>query len=549
VVEPIAENLRNITAELPNSDEQFANAVLTVVHQIPYILVGAKYPAETLAENMGDSVGLSLLSSSIMIAGGLDVVLFRYTGTSQSHINVGVCLPTAPVYHALILPPTSFQYNNKTYWVAESTSPSNLRVGDQSPSVANTGVTIIPLKLTQNQSGGQVSASLDAPPIASSISINLIEQPESNQNSERALIINGSTTPSQPNRNITAYIYHKGAVNTLTNVTDNDGKYAIFWNFTGIGTYSVSVALSGDSQYAGAESKQLTVLVGPQLLHQFETTQYNYIFVHVGASNYELQPFIGIDSFLSLHLGTNISLSYDFTVLQTGHEPSNVETKTITLPASERQVRTGHRQTQTQFIPPRTVIVPTNIPPGLEPLSLPDDFNESINNQFCLTLQSNNADNYSLNVQSLSSYGVETLQTDRTNKFTNATADIEQNMWYRFSSTISSEGITTTIEDTNGKLIENKTAPYDPNGANRLVFLLANNVDNAVAFRNLQIQPLDGNPQPTEGPRAIAPQQTSTQANGFPYLVLFILVVVGVLAAIVLYVKRTILPNTEKLTD
>jgi hypothetical protein len=70
-----------------------------------------------------------------------------------------------------------------------------------------------------------------------------------------------------------------------------------------------------------------------------------------------------------------------------------------------------------------------------------------------------------------------------------------------------------------------------------------------VAFRNLQIQPLDGNPQPTEGPRAIAPQQTSTQANGFPYLVLFILVVVGVLAAIVLYVKRTILPNTEKLTD
>jgi hypothetical protein len=43
-VKPIAEILRNLTADNPRSDEEFANAALMLVHQIPYADGDAKYP-------------------------------------------------------------------------------------------------------------------------------------------------------------------------------------------------------------------------------------------------------------------------------------------------------------------------------------------------------------------------------------------------------------------------------------------------------------------------------------------------------------------------
>ena len=72
-VQTIAENILQITRNMPYSDEQFANAVLAIVHQIPYNITGAKYPVETLVDNYGDCGSLSLLAASIMKAGGLDV--------------------------------------------------------------------------------------------------------------------------------------------------------------------------------------------------------------------------------------------------------------------------------------------------------------------------------------------------------------------------------------------------------------------------------------------------------------------------------------------
>jgi len=52
-VEPIAESIQKITRNLPYSDEQFADAVLTLVHQIPYNISDPKYPIETLVDNSG----------------------------------------------------------------------------------------------------------------------------------------------------------------------------------------------------------------------------------------------------------------------------------------------------------------------------------------------------------------------------------------------------------------------------------------------------------------------------------------------------------------
>ena len=75
-VKSTADSIRKATHGLRSSDEQFADAVLKLVHQFPYFISGAKYPVETIVDNSGDCVGLSLLAASIMKAGGLDVVWF-----------------------------------------------------------------------------------------------------------------------------------------------------------------------------------------------------------------------------------------------------------------------------------------------------------------------------------------------------------------------------------------------------------------------------------------------------------------------------------------
>ena len=130
-VEPIAESIQNITRNLPYSNEQFADAVLSLVHQIPYVITNPQYPVETLVNNSGDCVPLSTLAASIMEAGGLNVVLIHYTGITPGHMNVGVYLPYTPVYHTAGQAPTDFVYDNKTYWTAECTPAENWKVGDQ----------------------------------------------------------------------------------------------------------------------------------------------------------------------------------------------------------------------------------------------------------------------------------------------------------------------------------------------------------------------------------------------------------------------------------
>ena len=52
VVKSIAENIRNITRNTPFDDEEFANAVLTIVREIPYIRSPAKYPVETIVDQL-----------------------------------------------------------------------------------------------------------------------------------------------------------------------------------------------------------------------------------------------------------------------------------------------------------------------------------------------------------------------------------------------------------------------------------------------------------------------------------------------------------------
>ncbi len=544
-VEPIAMCLLNKTSYLPNHEEQFADAVLSLVHQIPYKITDAKYPVETLVRNSADCVGLSILAASIMKAGGLDVVLIHYVGIDPGHMNVGVYLPYTPAYHSLLMTPTSLEYNNKTYWIAEATAKMDWKVGDQSDSIASAQAQIIPLDNTNYRSSlAYVSARIDYPLVSSSINLNLSQQPIINQNDSRALLISGSILPAEPNKNITFYIYHNGVcIDCSGNLTDSYGEFAWLWNLTQTGTYYVTASWCGDSKYAGADSETLAVFVGPKFLVQFQTPQYNYIFGHDGLANYELRPYLGVNDFLSISLGTNVSFSYEFMILPTGHAPSNVQAQTVTVPARELSIRGAGRQNHSQLIPERTFVVPTNVPQGLEPLSLPDDFNQTINNQFCLTLQSNSADNYSLNFQGLSGYDLTHMLNDHSNTaFVNATDSLVQNTWYSISSVISMNAIATKLEDANGTVIASKATSY-ADGNNSLVLLITNNVDNAVSFKDLSIQTISSPIQATES----SPKPTIYQ-NGTTFSLLLILLLVAVTIAVsaALYLKKAKLLKRKK---
>jgi hypothetical protein len=538
-VAPIAECLQKVTDNLPDSNELFADTVLALIHQIPYNVTEVKYPVETLVDNYGDCVGLSLLAASIMEAGGLNVVLILYTGINPQHMNVGVYLPYTPVYHTPLMAPTSFIYGNETYWTAECTPAGNWKVGDQSPSLAGAKEIIIPLNnTTQSFPPARVSASLNTDLLPSTITVNPQQAASTEVYGERALTISGSIAPAIPGQTVNIYIsstnneafnyysYIGGGIEYLTTVTDNGGNYSLTWNFTASGTYYVTASWNGASNYAGADSQTLPVFVGPQSFFQFETMDYNYIFGQLSMAAYATAPMQGVNDFLTLPFGANVSLSYNFIVLQAGQTISNVQTTSITIPASQEGVLTPNGTVEIMQIPAYNETIPLNVPFGLEPLRLPDDFNQTLDNQFCFILQ-NNAGNYSLNVRGLSGDDISSMQAYAA--ITNATGNIKEDTWYQITINTSDNVATTNLSNVNGTPIESIS---NSNGNNQTVLLITNNEDTAIVLKNLTIQ-TQSTPQ--------QPQSTQKPTSGKPslaplYAIASILLAVTILG--VLYVKK-----------
>jgi hypothetical protein len=534
VVAPIADSIMKVTDNLPHQDEQLADAVLGFVHQFTYSVTNPQYPVETLSKNMGDCVGLSLLTASIMEAGGLDVVLILYTGINPQHMNVGVYLPYTPVYHTAFMTPTSFIYNNKTYWTAETTPEGNWKVGDQSQALSAAQANIIPLdNNAQSLPPAEISASLIRNLIQSTITLNLSQQATSTDlNGERSLLISGSITPAIPDQTANVYIsssnYEGEVLNFLTAKTDIEGNFSLIWNFTASGTYYLTANWNGVSDYASADSQTIPVFVGPQSYLQFNSVDYNYIFGEPGLAAFATIPMQGANDFLTLQLGTNVSLSYDFIVLQSGQTISNVPTVNITVPATVERVLLSRGKVATIEVPAHNETVPLSIPQGLAPLMLSDDFNQTLDNQFSLVLQ-NNAGNISLNIKGLSQEDIAGLQGSAT--ITNATANIKQNTWYSVTTKISGNTATTNLSYENGTTIQSSN---NQNIDNSTVLLITNNEDTAIAFKNLTVQ--------TQNPSAQQPQTTQKPTNIFStsnlslYLVAAVLVAATILSA--LYVRR-----------
>jgi len=254
-LQPIADGLWDIYTD----DEDFANGVLMIVHQIPYDeTLRVKYPVETIAENEGDCDLFSYIAASIMKAGGLGVVLLYYE--NEAHMNVGVHLSHTPydvrgqAYYVT--------YNNIQYYVGECTGDdwkNGWRVGERPDDLKHASPSVITLESCEQWAPGQVSASyetLESSKISLTVSSISVMQ-------GGAITLSGRISPPLQDKTVTVYVKINNlpwtASDTIT--TDSNGRFAYAWNTEVAGIYYIRASWSGDDDYAGADSPILNVMV------------------------------------------------------------------------------------------------------------------------------------------------------------------------------------------------------------------------------------------------------------------------------------------------
>ena len=524
----IADDIRNATCGLPCSDEQFADAVLTLIHQDAYVKSGIRYPVETFADSSGDCEMLSLLAASIMKAGGLDVVLLYYNDLLPSHMNVGVYLPYTPAYNSWWMPTASYEYDNKSYWMAECTPSMNWKVGDCPPELVNAKPTIVPVENCEKSSPAQVSSSLDIPLTSSSIDINLSPENSSLGNSVQTFTISGSISPAYTGKSVVIYLSQDGyPCSTLSTVTDDFGNYSLAWNFTSTGTCCVRASLNGFSNYAGSDSETLTVFVGPPqsqaensaLEHYSGGPDYASSSTSV-LSAFENSVNQSSGEFLESNLtGTDVVLSGEFDILRSG--------QTVTVSKNYDTIvydgtRIWTRRDGSLIAQPDEEQVVTTM-----------KSNQTVTDQFGFILQQNGGDNYTASVKVLNDNDVSQITTGIDGNNTglmNATPDTRDNTWYKVVARVTGDAVTTELYDENGTLLKNAAAQNDAANRSESGILMTNAT--VVAFKNLNAEtlnhptsPVSENQRPASGPQQFAPY------NG---LVILLAVVVTAIA----YVKE-----------
>ncbi len=118
------------------------------------------------------------------------------------------------------------------------------------------------------------------------------------------------------------------------------------------------------------------------------------------------------------------------------------------------------------------------------PLTLPSDFNQTINNKFCFIFEKNSEGDYQLNAQAFNENDLSNItQSDLNGKnFLNVTHAIEANTAYNVTTNLSEDGIIASLQNQNGKTLSDSSAE------NKLVLLVVDNVDSAIVLRDLQIK-------------------------------------------------------------
>jgi len=256
-LKPIADKLW----EIYSTYEDFANGVLMIVHQIPYkVTLPAKYPVETIVDNVGDCDLFSYVAASIMKAGGLDVVLLYYP--NEAHMNVGVNLPAPPQHTRPRIPVRYVTYNGNRYYIAECTGDNWMegwRVGECPPDLLSAECQIIPLKGREESTPQQVSASYNAllpSTVTLAVSSNFGIQGST-------FTFSGQLSPKLQNKTVIIY-FRVGSspwnVLAITQ-TDAEGKFSLNWVARETGIYQFKASWSGNDVYSGADSPTVTITI------------------------------------------------------------------------------------------------------------------------------------------------------------------------------------------------------------------------------------------------------------------------------------------------
>jgi hypothetical protein len=259
-MQPVAYCLREIYSD----DEEFANGVLTLVHQITYEeVVPAYYPTETLTRGRGDCDLFSLVAASILKAGGLDVVLLHYV--DQEHMNVGVHLTESPKEARVQI--YSVDDDGSKYYVAECTSSDwrdGWRVGECPDDLKDTSPVVIPLDNSEQVAPGQVSASfrkLDPTTLTLEVSPTMATEGS-------AINIRGQLAPAAANQEITLYVTSSRSPITVlgTTWTLQNGTFTYTWQSDVGGQVDVYASWAGNEQYAGTTSSTTALTLIPLFL-------------------------------------------------------------------------------------------------------------------------------------------------------------------------------------------------------------------------------------------------------------------------------------------
>ena len=253
-VKPIADCMRTIYPD----DEDFTNAVLSLVTQIPYeVITPAFYPLEILVRNSGDCDLFSFLAASILKAGGLEVVLLHYP--TEEHMNIGVHLANPPQAARLSVFSVKDR-NNIEYYIAETTS-EGWRVGESPQDLQDATAIIIPIPADDVIAPGQVSASFTEL-IQTNLTLDLspaitIEGSE--------ITTSGQIYPTIPNQNVTIYISQDGTSWQIQGYssTDDGGHFSYSWIPDYEGSFDVRASWPGNSRFAGTISSTKNSIILP----------------------------------------------------------------------------------------------------------------------------------------------------------------------------------------------------------------------------------------------------------------------------------------------
>lgn len=501
----IAENIRNATRNLPYSEEAFSNAVLEVVHQIPYKKTNLKFPTETIVDNSGDCDALSILAASIMKAGDLDVVLLLYENSPVRHMNVGVHLSDIKADNSAEMKYIYHEYNGKKYYTAETTGES-WKVGEQPQIYISNEPKIIPIKNYEKTSFVEISSNLENPLIPSSISLSLIPESLIVEEEGTNITFSGSISPRYPKQQVTINIKHESSPEEIlkTVTTDDLGDYSVTCNFKTMGLYSIQTSWNGAQNFASSTSEELMVKIGlKQLLDKYET----YQTITVGLEtirkpilNSTAKLFIGNQPIKQIFeknfTGTGILMNSEFIILGKA-EPYLIEQR-ITIPEHEQIIlKSGPLTTRT--VPEKTIII--------------SNYRQRMHNYLEFSLVPNSNGDLNLSVRFLDNKDMSQVIDNSDSTVINASDHVRENTWYRIATSFSENQILVKlIDESNTNLT--KIIPVNlTEGVKELKILIKYEPDSIIVFKNLVEEIIDQPTQLIEGYRTpfIIPRNQSLE--------------------------------------